>query len=103
MLSNPYTPRGTYWTKYEMKVVPAESYMHQGKRIVHRWRVVVMKVEPGAKPVFFDYAFAPHEDRARQLAVDYAKKILNSEPRNPNDIRVYNAQGECFYSVQKAC
>jgi|SRR5271166_1166509 len=101
---NPWTPPGAFWPRYELKIMPAESYMHSGKRIIIKWRVVKWTFDPDSpRPIEEEVGFARNFGDAEQVAFKYADKLHDKEPRNPNDIRVFNDQGRCIWSLQGLC
>jgi len=53
----------------------------------------------------FEEAFGVEipEDAAEKIAFDYARNLHAKEPRNPNDIRVYNERGQCVWSLHGTC
>lgn len=101
---NPWTPPGALWPRYELKIEPDESYMHQGKRIIHKWRITMMTFDPDSpRPIHSEVGFARNFGDAEHVAFKYADKLHEKEPRNPNDIRVFNDQGRCIWSLQGLC
>ncbi len=103
-VENPWTPPGALWPRYELKIMPAESYMHAGKRIIHKWRVVMWTFDPDSpRPIETEVGFARNSGDAEDVAFKYADKLHDKEPRNPNDIRVFNDQGRCIWSLQGLC
>ncbi len=101
---NPWTPPGAFWPRYELKIMPAESYMHGGKRIIHKWRVVKWTFDPDSpRPIEEEVGFACNFGDAEQVAFKYARMQHTKDPRNPNDIRVFNDQGRCIWSLQGLC
>jgi|SRR5271166_802741 len=104
-VENPWTPPSAFWPRYQLRIEPAESYRTpDGRRIVHKWRVVLMTADPDSpKPLFTEVGFARGEDAAEKIAFDYARNLHAKEPRNPNDIRVYNERGQCVWSLHGTC
>jgi len=107
---NPYTPPGTLWPRYELKVVPAESYtigsprQIGSRRMVLKWRIILWKFDPDLpRPEQSDVGFARDQGDAERIAFDYARKLAAKEPRNPNDIRVFNEHGQCVWSLHGNC
>jgi len=100
--ANPYTPS---WPRYELKVEAAESYIdrHQSRRIVYKWKITMLTWTPEGKPKFQEIGFSGDLGKAERIAFDYANKLHSKEPRNPNDIRVFNNAGKCIFSIQGAC